>query len=403
MMMRNSNTTLGGRRAFRDVTNSKANDENVKIGNKKNNASFMGKKGEVPMKIARTKSTSVNVLQQQQQQQPLKDKTNDHVEVNQISMGVNQMGMPPQRSFTELFASEPSSQHLMYTNSNEEEYSYQYTGHVDDIDAHETDNPLYVTDYVQDMYAHFRQQEVEKQVNPNYMEQQNYINSKMRAILIDWLVEVHLRFKLVPETLYLCTSLIDRYLSKKEVTRSRLQLVGVTALFIASKYEEIYPPELRDLVYICDSAYTKEEMVQMEELILKALHYKVTIPSAHTFLIRFLKAAHADKRMVQLSYYILDGSLTSYNLLQYRPSQLAAASIFVARRTIGRNSWSPTLLRYTQYKAQEIASIAREILIAKQSGSKSGDNSGSDLNAVNNKYASHRYGGASKIDFVIDF
>jgi len=82
----------------------------------------------------------------------------------------------------------------------------------------------------------------------------------MRSILVDWLVEVHLKFKLVPETLYLVVNLIDRYLAKKEVTRSKLQLVGVTALFIATKYEEIYPPELRDLVYICDRAYTRFEV-----------------------------------------------------------------------------------------------------------------------------------------------
>jgi cyclin B len=82
----------------------------------------------------------------------------------------------------------------------------------------------------------------------------------MRAILIDWLVEVNLKFKLVPETLYLNIALIDMYLEKAEVVRNKLQLVGVTALLIASKYEEIYPPEIRDLVYITDKAYNKREV-----------------------------------------------------------------------------------------------------------------------------------------------
>ena len=80
------------------------------------------------------------------------------------------------------------------------------------------------------------------------------------VLIVDWLVEVHLKFKLVPETLYLTVNLIDRYLVKTEVSRPKLQLVGVTALLIASKYEEIYPPELRDLVYICDRAYSKLEV-----------------------------------------------------------------------------------------------------------------------------------------------
>ena len=81
-----------------------------------------------------------------------------------------------------------------------------------------------------------------KHASPSYMSKQTDINAKMRAILIDWLVEVHLKFKLMPETLYLTINLIDRYLEKETIMRNKLQLVGVTAMFIASKYEEIYAP-----------------------------------------------------------------------------------------------------------------------------------------------------------------
>jgi hypothetical protein len=90
---------------------------------------------------------------------------------------------------------------------------------------------------------------------------QTDINEKMRAILVDWLIDVHLKFKLLPETLYLTVEYIDRYLNKEPVTRKKLQLVGVTAMLIASKYEEIYAPEIRDFVYITDKAYTKEEIL----------------------------------------------------------------------------------------------------------------------------------------------
>ena len=138
--------------------------------------------------------------------------------------------------------------------------SYQYSGQVDDIDERDSDDPLCATSYVQDMYDHFRSKEVFTSVRPVYMEDQQFINERMRSILVDWLVEVHLKFKLVPETLYLTVNIIDRYLAKTEVTRPKLQLVGVTSLLIASKYEEIYPPELRDLVFICDNAYSKLEV-----------------------------------------------------------------------------------------------------------------------------------------------
>lgn len=93
----------------------------------------------------------------------------------------------------------------------------------------------------------------------NYItpEHQPDLNARMRAILIDWLVDVHLKFRLKDETLYVTVQLIDRYLSLHTTTRCKLQLVGVSALFIACKYEEIYPPDLKDFVYITDNAYTK--------------------------------------------------------------------------------------------------------------------------------------------------
>src|SRR3569833_1886307 len=96
------------------------------------------------------------------------------------------------------------------------------------------------------------------------MEKQEDINEKMRSILVDWLVEVHLKFKLVPESLYLTVNLIDRYLEKEQVNRQKLQLIGVTAMLIACKYEEIYPPIVKDFVYLTDNAYTKEEILLME-------------------------------------------------------------------------------------------------------------------------------------------
>ena len=109
---------------------------------------------------------------------------------------------------------------------------------------------------------------------------------------------------MVPETLYLAVNLMDRYLNVKKIQRPKLQLVGVSALLCASKYEEIYPPDLRELVYIADKAYNKREILTMESDILETLHYDLTVPTVHTFLCRHLKAAHADRSMVQMSCYL---------------------------------------------------------------------------------------------------
>lgn len=123
------------------------------------------------------------------------------------------------------------------------------------------------------------------------MQRQQDINEKMRAILVDWIIEVHLKFKLLPETLFITVSLIDRYLELVQIKRNNLQLVGVTAMLIASKYEEIYAPEVRDFVYITDNAYTKQEIFEMENHMLSTLEFNVTVPSAFQFLQRFTKIA----------------------------------------------------------------------------------------------------------------
>ena len=126
----------------------------------------------------------------------------------------------------------------------------------------------------------------------------------MRAILIDWLVEVHLKFKLMPETLFLTHNLIDRFLSKKVVTRKNLQLVGVTAMLLASKYEEIWAPEVRDFVYISDKAYSREQILDMEKQMLNTLGFHLTVPTPYQFLSRFYKAAGADKQFQLLASFM---------------------------------------------------------------------------------------------------
>jgi G2/mitotic-specific cyclin-B, other len=134
----------------------------------------------------------------------------------------------------------------------------------------------------------------------------------------------------------------------------------------------------------------------MEETILKTLHYNTTIPSAHAFLVRFLKAGHADKKIVQLSCYILDGTLQSYNLMNYLPSQLAAAAVFISRRVVGRNAWSPTLLAYSDYCEEEIIPVARAIMAER-------GNVNPELKAVNKKYSTTRYGQVAQATLTCDF
>lgn len=90
--------------------------------------------------------------------------------------------------------------------------------------------------------------------DPLYIQRQNELDWGMRSTLVSWLLQVHSQFKLLPETLYLTVNLIDRTLSLKLISLSKLQLVGITALLIASKYEEILSPSVQDLVYMTDNS-----------------------------------------------------------------------------------------------------------------------------------------------------
>ena len=162
------------------------------------------------------------------------------------------------------------------------------------------------------------------------MDRQDDINEKMRAILIDWLVEVHMKFRLVPESLYLCVQLIDRYCSVADVPRTKLQLVGVTALLVACKHEEIWPPEVRDCVYITDRAYDRQEVLDMEQTILRVLKWKISKPTAYPFLDRFLCLTEASDMTRHAASYYMERTLQEHEFLKYRPSLVSAAAVVLA-------------------------------------------------------------------------
>lgn len=141
---------------------------------------------------------------------------------------------------------------------------------VDDIDKNDTGKLHLESEYVKDIYVYLQNLEKNFAVPQNYLEDQKEVTAKMRTVLVDWLSEVHLQFHLVIETYYLTIGIIDRFLNEvKTTSRKNLQLVGVVAMFIAAKYEEMYPPVLKDFVFITDDTYTAEQIIAMEKYILK--------------------------------------------------------------------------------------------------------------------------------------
>ena len=168
----------------------------------------------------------------------------------------------------------------------------------------------------------------------------------MRSILVDWLVEVHLKFKLMPETLFLAINLIDRFLSVRVVSMNRLQLVGITAMFIAAKYEEIYAPSVTQFVYIADGGYSVQEMLTAERYMLSVLNFNLQFPSPLNFLRRCSKADNFDLQSRQVAKYFLEVALVDERFLQFPPSQMAAASLYLARIMLNRGKWVHLIYSY---------------------------------------------------------
>ena len=224
-----------------------------------------------------------------------------------------------------------------------------------------------------------------------YMKNQEDINARMRAILVDWLVEVHLKFKLVPATLYLCVSLIDRYCTCNAVQRSKLQLVGVTALLVACKFEEIYPPEVRDCVYITDHAYTREEVLEMEMKLLVFFEYNVSSPTAHHFLERFLRVGGHNLASITAfrAAYFSERCLQEHEMLSYKPSLVAAAAVYLAASMARDSPWTEQMQSCSGYSVEQLMPAARQM--SEHVNRNPITASRRPLHAVRKKFEGHKY------------
>lgn len=256
-----------------------------------------------------------------------------------------------------------------------------------DFDNGDKSDPLAVVEYIDEIYVHYRKQEISSCVSPGYMSQQHDITDRMRGILIDWLVEVHYKFELMEETLYLTVNLIDRFLEKQTVSRKKLQLVGVTAMLLACKYEEISVPVVEDFIVISDKAYTREDILNMEKIMVNTLQFNLSVPTPYVFIKRFLKAAKSYKELELLSFYLIDMSLVEYDMVKFPPSLLAAAAVFTAECTLsGSKQWTKTSEVHSNYSQHHLLECSKMMVSLHQ---KSGTGK---LVSVFKKYGTSKYG-----------
>ena len=194
-------------------------------------------------------------------------------------------------------------------------------------------NPQIPYEYLNDIYHSLIEEEKNIPItNSDYIEFQTDINEKMRGILIDWLIEVHNKFGLKEETIFLTVYLIDQYLSKEFTPRSRLQLLGVASLMIACKQEEILVPCVSDLVFVTDNAYTKTEVLEMEKLILKSLDFNIVSPSSLRFFEIISHSFKFSDQMIAFGKYILVLMSLNYKMLRYIPSVRACTTAYIVMK-----------------------------------------------------------------------
>ncbi|EAZ27746.1 hypothetical protein OsJ_11693 [Oryza sativa Japonica Group] len=290
---------------------------------------------------------------------------------------------------------------------------------VDDDEEGEGD-PQLCAPYASDINSYLRSMEVQAKRRPaaDYIETvQVDVTANMRGILVDWLVEVAEEYKLVSDTLYLTVSYIDRFLSAKSINRQKLQLLGVSAMLIASfthqfknryllriglvdpgKYEEISPPNVEDFGYITDNTYMKQEVVKMERDILNVLKFEMGNPTTKTFLRMFIRSSQEDDKYPSLPLefmcsYLAELSLLEYGCVRLLPSVVAASVVFVARLTLDSdtNPWSKKLQEVTGYRASELKDCITCIHDLQL------NRKGSSLMAIRDKYKQHRFKGVSTL------
>ncbi len=218
-------------------------------------------------------------------------------------------------------------------------------------------DPQFFIEYFRDTLTHLKSTESINSAKIGYMTTQPQISEIMRAKLIDWLMEVHVKFNLLPETLFLTVNLIDRFLFIKKVETKDFQLLGVSAMLIGCKYEEIYPPEVRDFVYATGKTYTDVDIIKMEGTILAALQFETLHVSSFRFLEWFHLVSHDETERMSffLAQFLLELALIDYNMLKYSSSLLAASALNFARKYLKVDpNWSTTLQTYSGYKYKDL-------------------------------------------------
>ena len=248
----------------------------------------------------------------------------------------------------------------------------------------------YNGDYINESYYNLLQEEKTLKIKPiyGYMSSQSDINIKMRAILVDWLIEMHDKFNFKPQTLFQTIWLIDTYLSLKFIKRSDFQLLGLGCMYISCKFHEIFYPILKDCVEITDGAYTKEDLLRIEKDILKTINYNVLPPSKEDFYNIIAKAFEFGDKQYFLGKFFMENSLIDYNMIKYPSSVIAVACSYIVMKFFKIENYKKlysTKIIYDKCPQKIIKDAARELCFLVK------NLNNSEFKAIKKKYSTDKY------------
>lgn len=236
--------------------------------------------------------------------------------------------------------------------------------------------------YQTHIFDHLKARQANYKLGKDFLAAQKDVTSKMRSILVDWLVEVSYKFKLLPQTLFQAVNIVDRYLAVQQVDKNELQLVGITALFIVAKYEEVYPPQIDAFVATCDNAYTKEQILDTEADMLSELNFDLTQSSSLYFLQMMQLQFKLEEKPLAFARYVLETALLESAAARHSNLALAASAVFLVLKIFKLGSWTAEHGKTFGVSEAEIKVCAKDLYMIMQKMD------ASSLCAVKIKYAS---------------
>ncbi|KAJ6254109.1 cyclin-a2-4 [Anaeramoeba flamelloides] len=246
-------------------------------------------------------------------------------------------------------------------NENEQEQENE-SDKILDINYRHKKDLLFVTEYSEEIFENYRKRETRHLPSPTYLEdKQKNLKSLQRKILVNWMNDVCQELNLHSETYYLSINYLDRFLTKQKCPGGYLQLVAVTCIFIASKYEEIYPPEIEVLSKDTKNFCKPNQILRCETLILNCLQFQCTVVTPKQFLRWYLRAASSSIKVMLIANYLLELQSLEYAFLNFKPSMIAASCVAAARWILNdqnnnnkKHWWDKTMEHYTGYLDSEL-------------------------------------------------